>query len=87
MDLSNDMTWRQMIGVGVRRVILARGELDNLEGPGYGPRGGQSYAERREQGIGRQRRARLTYGLHALHTWNATGLTWHYQRRVLASST
>ena len=30
-----DMTWRQMIAVGVRRVVLARGELDRLEGPGY----------------------------------------------------
>ena len=28
VDLSNDMTWRQMIGVGVRNVVLARGELD-----------------------------------------------------------
>ena len=35
VDLSNDMTWRQMIGVGVRRVVLARGELDKLEGPRY----------------------------------------------------
>ena len=34
VDLSNDMTWRQMIAVGVRRVVLARGELDRLEGPG-----------------------------------------------------
>ena len=25
VDLSNDMTWRQMIGVGGRRVVLARG--------------------------------------------------------------
>ena len=33
VDLSNDMTWRQMIGVGVRNVVLARGELDKLEGP------------------------------------------------------
>ena len=24
--MSNDMTWRQMIGVGVRNVVLARGE-------------------------------------------------------------
>ena len=24
VDLSNNMTWRQMIGVGVRRVVLAR---------------------------------------------------------------
>ena len=27
VDLSNNLTWRQMIGVGVRRVVLARGEL------------------------------------------------------------
>ena len=32
VDLSNNMTWRQMIGVGVRRVVFARGELDKLEG-------------------------------------------------------
>ena len=38
VDLSNDMTWRQMIGVGVRRVVLARGELDKLEGPKYAAR-------------------------------------------------
>ena len=38
VDLSNDMTWRQMIAVGVRRVVLARGELDKLEGPGYAAR-------------------------------------------------
>ena len=31
MDLSNDMTWRQMIGVGVRNVVHARGELDKLD--------------------------------------------------------
>ena len=24
VDLGNDMTWRQMIAVGVRRVVLAR---------------------------------------------------------------
>ena len=38
VDLSNNMTWRQMIGVGVRNVVLARGELDRLEGPGYAAR-------------------------------------------------
>ena len=36
LRLSNDMTGRQMIAVGVRRVVLARGELDRrLEGPRY----------------------------------------------------
>ena len=28
VDLSNDMTGRQMIAVGVRRLVLARGELE-----------------------------------------------------------
>merc|ERR1712086_186469 len=32
VDLSNDMTGWQMIAVGVRRLVLARGELDRLEG-------------------------------------------------------
>ena len=32
------MTGRQMIGVGVRRVVLARGELDKLERPKYAAR-------------------------------------------------
>ena len=64
VDLSNDMTWRQMIAVGVRRVVLARGELDKLEGPKYAARRAESCAERREkpreQGIGRRRRRRRT---------------------------
>ena len=38
VDLSNDMTGWQMIAVGVRRLVLARGELDRLEGPGYAAR-------------------------------------------------
>ena len=50
VDLSNNMTGRQMIGVGVRRVVLARGELDKLEGratirseeSGTAPRGRRS---------------------------------------------
>ena len=40
VDLSNNMTWRQMIGVGVRNVVLARGELDKLEGSNYAAREG-----------------------------------------------
>ena len=38
VDLGNDMTGRQMIAVGVRRLVLARGELDRLEGPRYAAR-------------------------------------------------
>ena len=38
VDLSNNMTGWQMIAVGVRRLVLARGELDRLEGPGYAAR-------------------------------------------------
>ena len=53
--LSNDMTWRQMIGVGVRRVVLREDSLINSRGQST-PRGERSYAERREeqreQGIG-----------------------------------
>merc|ERR1712085_79680 len=32
VPMSNDMTGWQMIAVGVRRLVLARGELDRLEG-------------------------------------------------------
>ena len=53
VDLSNDMTWRQMIGVGVRRVVLARGELDKLEGPKYAA----SRAELRREARARDRQA------------------------------
>ena len=52
-DLSNNMTCRQMIGVGVRRVVLARGELDKLEGPGYAAR----RAELRREARARDRQA------------------------------
>merc|ERR1712086_1215510 len=47
------MTGRQMIAVGVRRVILARGELDRLEGPGYAAR----RAELRREARARDRQA------------------------------
>ena len=53
VDLSNDMTWRQMIAVGVRRVVLARGELDKLEGPKYAAR----RAELRRAARARERQA------------------------------
>ena len=53
VDLSNDMTWRQMVAVGVRRVVLARGELDKLEGPKYAAR----RAELRRAARARERQA------------------------------
>ena len=53
VDLSNDMTGRQMIAVGVRRLVLARGELDRLEGPGYAAR----RAELRREARARDRQA------------------------------
>ena len=61
VDLSNDMTWRQMIAVGVRIVVLARGELDKLEGPKYAarteegrvaPKGGRSRESKGSAGGG-----------------------------------
>ena len=61
VDLSNDMTWRQMIGVGVRRVVLARGELDKLEGPKYAARRAElrrEEAARARDRPGQRRRSR-----------------------------
>ena len=58
VDLSNDMTWRQMIGVGVRRVVLARGELDKLEGPKYAARRAEAAATKAgEEARARERQA------------------------------
>ena len=57
VDLSNDMTWRQMIGVGVRRVVLARGELDRLEGPGYAARRTELRRKAKEAARTRDRQA------------------------------
>ena len=57
VDLSNNMTWRQMIGVGVRRVVLARGELDKLEGPKYAARRAELRRKAREAARARERQA------------------------------
>ena len=57
VDLSNDMTWRQMIAVGVRRVVLARGELDKLEGPKYAARRAELRRKAREEARARERQA------------------------------
>ena len=54
VDLSNDMTWRQMIGVGVRNVVLARGELDKLEGSNYAARRAELRRAAREAARTRQ---------------------------------
>ena len=64
VDLSNNMTWRQMIGVGVREESFSREEsLINSRGQNT-PRGGRNYAEKREkqreQGTDRRRRRRRT---------------------------
>ena len=62
VDLSNDMTGRDMLAVGVRNVVLARGMLDKLEGPKYAERRAdglrRSYAERREKQREQGRRQR-----------------------------
>ena len=57
VDLSNNMTWRQMIGVGVRNVVLARGELDRLEGPGYAARRAELRRKAKEAERTRERQA------------------------------
>ena len=51
------MTWRQMIGVGVRNVVLARGELDKLEGPKYAARRAELRREAREAARARDRQS------------------------------
>ena len=57
VDLSNKLTWRQMIRVGVRRVVLARGELDKLEGPKYAARRAELRREAGEAARARDRQA------------------------------
>ena len=57
VDLSNDMTWRQMIAVGVRRVVLARGELDKLKGPKYAARRAELRRKAGEAARARDRQA------------------------------
>ena len=51
------MTGRQMIAVGVRRLVLARGELDRLEGPGYAARRTELRREAKEAARTRDRQA------------------------------
>jgi len=46
-----------MIGVGVRRVVLARGELDKLEGPKYAARRAELRREAGEAAKARDRQA------------------------------
>ena len=51
------MTGRQMIAVGVRRLVLARGELDRLEGPGYAARRAELRRKAKEAARTRDRQA------------------------------
>ena len=57
VDLSNDMTGWQMIAVGIRRLVLARGELDRLEGPGYAARRAELRRKAKEAERTRERQA------------------------------
>ena len=57
VDLSNDMTGWQMIAVGIRRLVLARGELDRLEGPGYAARRTELRRKAKEAERTRERQA------------------------------
>ena len=51
------MTWRQIIAVDVRRVVLARGELDKLEGPKYAARRAELRRKAGEAARARERQA------------------------------
>ena len=55
VDLSNDMTGWQMIAVGIRRLVLARGMLDKLEGPKYAERRAELRRKAREAARARDR--------------------------------
>ena len=64
VDLSNDMTnndrsgrEREIVGVGVRRVVLERGELDKLEGPKYAARRAELRRKAKEAARARERQA------------------------------
>ena len=46
-----------MIAVGVRRVVLARGELDKLEGPKYAARRAELRRKAKEAARARERQA------------------------------
>ena len=46
-----------MIAVGVRRLVLARGELDRLEGPGYAARRAELRRKAKEAERTRERQA------------------------------
>ena len=55
VDLSKDMTGRDMIAVGVRNVVLARGMLDKLEAPKYAERRAELRRKAREAARARDR--------------------------------
>ena len=60
VNLSNDMTCRDMIAVGVRNVVLARGMLDKLEGPKYAERRAELRRKAREAARARDRQTTNT---------------------------
>ena len=61
VDLSNDMTGRDMLAVGVRNVVLARGMLDKLEGPKYAERRAELRRKAREAARARDRQTTAAF--------------------------
>ena len=58
VDLSNDMAGWDKIAVGVRRIVLARGDLDKLEGPTrYAARRAELRRKAGEEARARERQA------------------------------
>ena len=57
VDLSNDMAGWDKFAVGVRRIVLARGELDKLEGPKYAARRAELRRKVGEEARARERQA------------------------------
>ena len=56
-EITAAASWEKDRGVGVRRLVLARGELDRLEGPGYAARRAELRRKAKEAARTRDRQA------------------------------
>ena len=57
VDLTDDLSGWDKIAVGIRRIVLARGELDRLEGPRYAARRAELRRKAGEEARARERQA------------------------------
>ena len=57
VDLTDDLSGWDKIAVGIQRIVLARGELDRLEGPRYAARRAELRRKAGEEARARERQA------------------------------